>query len=67
MEEITQIHADAHRKALEEVKADLDREIANFKVEVIDLLRDVSSFYCPACSDDLLTNFLVVSLSCTVI
>ena len=46
MEEVTQIHADAHRKALEDIKADLDREISNFKGEVLDLLRDVSSLSC---------------------
>ena len=58
MEEVTQIHADAHRKALEDIKADLDREISNFKGEVLDLLRDVSSLYHVLLSvDNLYANF----------
>lgn len=58
MEEVTQIHADAHRKALEEVKADLDREISIFKGEVLGILREVSSsaYISPSSFSGLLTH-----------
>jgi hypothetical protein len=42
MEEISDQHAGAHQKALDELKMDLEKELASFKTEIITTLRSLS-------------------------